>query len=390
MLIITEGLIALVVTIVVLLILAGITISLVFDENGVVTKAREAAEKTNQAIANEQSSLRALDDYMSNMINGLGGAEDTTKDWDLSIVDKVTSADGVVVPVPKGYTASSIPTENTVKDGFVIYENINGEDEEVVNESNKDIAQTTRNQFVWVPVKDIEEYKLISWNGEKVADNVTDDNANDTYYEYREYNLSQQTNLEELAGDDAGGVIGREDDSNSIKLYGGFYMGRYEASYNTNTNKIETQKDKIPYTNVSYQSAINPIISSSRMSIQHNYLIPMNSVMATGKHWDAMIKWINETNSNIKGNTGTSIIKTGSKEEYKANNIYDIAGNVAEWSYEYYGINNENVIRGGAYNQENVKANQREHNSGEASEQIGFRTSIVLPLQVMEGEEVLQ
>ena len=344
MLIITEGLIALVVTIVVLLILAGITISLVFDENGVVTKAREAAEKTNQAIANEQSSLRALDDYMSNMINGLGGAEDTTKDWDLSIVDKVTSADGVVVPVPKGYTASSIPTENTVKDGFVIYENINGEDEEVVNESNKDIAQTTRNQFVWVPVKDIEEYKLISWNGEKVADNVTDDNANDTYYEYREYNLSQQTNLEELAGDDAGGVIGREDDSNSIKLYGGFYMGRYEASYNTNTNKIETQKDKIPYTNVSYQSAINPIISSSRMSIQHNYLIPMNSVMATGKHWDAMIKWINETNSNIKGNTGTSIIKTGSKEEYKANNIYDIAGNVAEWSYEYYGINNENVI----------------------------------------------
>ena len=77
MLIITEGLIALVVTIVVLLILAGITISLVFDENGVVTKAREAAEKTNQAIANEQSSLRALDDYMSNMINGLGGVQKT-------------------------------------------------------------------------------------------------------------------------------------------------------------------------------------------------------------------------------------------------------------------------------------------------------------------------
>lgn len=161
-------------------------------------------------------------------------------------------------------------------------------------------------------------------------------------------------------------------------------MGRYEASYNTNTNKIETQKDKIPYTNVSYQSAINPIISSSRMSIQHN------SVMATGKHWDAMIKWINETNSNIKGNTGTAIINTGSNEEYKTNNIYDIAGNVAEWSYEYYGINNENVIRGGAYNQENVKANQREHNSGEASEQIGFRTSIVLPLQVMEGGDILQ
>ena len=51
---ITSGitLIALVVTIVVLLILAGITISLVFSENGIIAKAREAAEKTNQAVIN--------------------------------------------------------------------------------------------------------------------------------------------------------------------------------------------------------------------------------------------------------------------------------------------------------------------------------------------------
>ena len=47
-------LIALVVTIVVLLILAGITISLVFSENGIIAKAKEAAEKTNQAAINEQ------------------------------------------------------------------------------------------------------------------------------------------------------------------------------------------------------------------------------------------------------------------------------------------------------------------------------------------------
>ena len=45
-------LIALVVTIVVLLILAGITISLVFSENGIIAKAKEAAEKTNQAAIN--------------------------------------------------------------------------------------------------------------------------------------------------------------------------------------------------------------------------------------------------------------------------------------------------------------------------------------------------
>ena len=76
---ITSGitLIALVVTIVVLLILAGITISLVFSENGIIAKAREAAEKTNQAVINEQTQMNELAGYMENMLNGIGGEEPT-------------------------------------------------------------------------------------------------------------------------------------------------------------------------------------------------------------------------------------------------------------------------------------------------------------------------
>ena len=69
-------LIALAVTIVVLLILAGITISLVFSENGIIAKAREAAEKTNQAVINEQAQMNELAGYMENMLNGIG--ESTT------------------------------------------------------------------------------------------------------------------------------------------------------------------------------------------------------------------------------------------------------------------------------------------------------------------------
>ncbi len=67
-------LIALVVTIVILLILAGITISLVFGENGIIAKAREAAEKTNQATVNEQEEMNRVADYMSNMLNGTSGS----------------------------------------------------------------------------------------------------------------------------------------------------------------------------------------------------------------------------------------------------------------------------------------------------------------------------
>ena len=67
-------LIALVVTIVVLLILAGITISLVFSENGIIAKAKEAAEKTNQAAINEQEQMNEVAGYLDNMLNEIGGS----------------------------------------------------------------------------------------------------------------------------------------------------------------------------------------------------------------------------------------------------------------------------------------------------------------------------
>ena len=50
-------LIALVVTIVVLLILAGITINLVFSEDGIISKARLAAERTEEGEITVQFSL---------------------------------------------------------------------------------------------------------------------------------------------------------------------------------------------------------------------------------------------------------------------------------------------------------------------------------------------
>ena len=63
-------------TIVVLLILAGITISLVFSENGIIAKEREEEEKTNQADIKEQEQMNELADYMENVLNGTG--ENTT------------------------------------------------------------------------------------------------------------------------------------------------------------------------------------------------------------------------------------------------------------------------------------------------------------------------
>ena len=77
----TKGitLIALVVTIVVLLILAGVSINMVLGQNGIVTKAKDARDKTEQAKQNDLASMdqvvKDMDDILND--NGTSGGDDT-------------------------------------------------------------------------------------------------------------------------------------------------------------------------------------------------------------------------------------------------------------------------------------------------------------------------
>ncbi len=71
-------LIALVVTIVVLLILAGVSINLVIGNNGIITKSKEGRDKTEQAVENDMLGLNSLYDEMDSYINGSGEAGDMT------------------------------------------------------------------------------------------------------------------------------------------------------------------------------------------------------------------------------------------------------------------------------------------------------------------------
>lgn len=63
-------LIALVVTIVVLMILAGVSINLVVGENGIIKKAREAVEATEQTAINEQIEMNRLYEELSGELDG--------------------------------------------------------------------------------------------------------------------------------------------------------------------------------------------------------------------------------------------------------------------------------------------------------------------------------
>ncbi len=63
-------LIALVVTIVILIILAGVSMSMVLGENGLFTQAKNAANKMASAEANTQEAIKELENEINQNING--------------------------------------------------------------------------------------------------------------------------------------------------------------------------------------------------------------------------------------------------------------------------------------------------------------------------------
>ena len=117
-------LVALVITIIVLLILAGITINLTVGQRGILTRAQEAGRNYQEAAKKEEEDLAKFLGEADNIIAGINTP--TTPSG-----DNYTMVDGV--PVPKGFEH----TEGTKDTGFVIRDNSG--------------TETNGNEFVWVP-----------------------------------------------------------------------------------------------------------------------------------------------------------------------------------------------------------------------------------------------
>ena len=99
-------LIALVVTIVVLLILAGVSISLVLNNNGVISKAKDAKNQYAEAQTNDEKQLNEVSDWIDTKVGDTTGG------------DSVTKIDGV--PIPDGYYYVG----GTKAKGLVISDNV--------------------------------------------------------------------------------------------------------------------------------------------------------------------------------------------------------------------------------------------------------------------------
>ena len=158
-------LIALVVTIVVLLILAGVSVNAIFSENGIIKRAKDAQNKMDQAAENDQKGINELSNWLDSKINGNSGGnttggnttggDDTSTTQKIStlvgkVVDKNTKAEdayGNKITIPKGF---KVVAHGTVA-GSATYtysgDNIPAVQDGIVIENGTD-----GNQFVWVPV----------------------------------------------------------------------------------------------------------------------------------------------------------------------------------------------------------------------------------------------
>ena len=142
----------------------------------------------------------------------------------------------------------------------------------------------------------------------------------------------------------------------------------------------------------------NFISRTSALTTAKTYNTTLKSSLPTGAAWDRTLGWIYEkrgstgkdltaitNNSSSWGNYSddtltngsNGLINTGSTNETMANNIYDLAGNLGEWSTENLtgGGSAVPVNRGGNYSISGslFPATDRFNNFGVAFDSIGFR-----------------
>ena len=280
--------------------------------------------------------------------------------WDGAKVDPVESADNVVVPVPKGFVASKATGENTVENGFVIYQGT----EDVTN-ANVSTAMTTRNQFVWIPVPDTskmftihegktvsrlysfdrttKKYTEIEWNdtGYREPDVVTDNNKYDAdASNYSGLGLTTKNGEAVTTSDKFTALIEEEfaDMKTSIEKYHGFYIGRYETGA-VSTAKAATVKGNSDIANQTWYK----LYQMNKDMIKENGI---KSSMIWGSQYDQTMIWFymqgGEKKDYVYNSTGkghyqgnaANTTTTGSSVAYAVNNIYDMAGNAYEWTLE--------------------------------------------------------
>ena len=384
-------LIALVVTIVVLLILAGVSINAIFSENGIIKRAQDAQNKMNNAQESDLNALNDLDKWINNQVNGITGGGTTGGDANPSttpkistlvgkVVDKNTKAEdayGNKITIPKGF---KVVAHGTVA-GSATYtysgDNIPAVQDGIVIENGTD-----GNQFVWVPVGTIKNKNnttnTITLGRYEFDSNTGALKSNTPVQVASVENCTQEvtinTNYKELsvfrAGNSATDSTAQNATARNLEEFisttlanGGYYIARFEAS--GTASKITSKYNQTVLTRITQPNAAK---AAREMygEIKENNKLVYASDLVNSYAWDTAIIFIQtygtgeDASSYASKNKSTSFSKTGINND-KYCNIWDMSGNAFEWTTEYStGSSNSDftacVSRGGCYGTGNGRA----------------------------------
>ena len=358
-------LVALVVTIVVLLILSSVSLNLVLGDNGIIVKAKEAAETTAAAQEKEAMERNLLEKELENSLS----------------TPAVEPTDGVKIPTGFYYVGG------TKASGIVISDNKNDKNKY----RNQKVVGTDLlgNQYVWIPCttdsssSDL-QYARTEWgvevdgadNSRAIKDELTLTDSSVTYSDADTANGINADVSKEI-------VAQIKAEKASVAQYGGYYIGRYEVGRNSDTAVVKY--NQTPYASITWSTAYGlakKIITNSEAT----------SYLCSSYAWDTAVNFIqnNSTAKNyatsiegfngnwnpqaVKDPSGNVIKPAGTSQQLNTGlttqfcNIFDMGGNEAEFTTELNpGTSETVVVRGGGYYNNGPAGSRWDGSSGSAS-----------------------
>lgn len=381
-------LIVLVITIIVLLILAGVTIATLTGENGILTRSTEAKKKTEES---KEEELRKLTQ-----------AEAATYLEEYEYTD----TNGEKVRIPAKCAVSQVDYERTIKTGLVIIDSLG-------------------NSYVWIDVP--KTTTVYSQAGIELT-NFTEKALNDIYEDLKRYTKTYRIDCDDIYHEGIGlsleNYISLKNKMlTSIYQNGGFWVGQYETGSELYSNADDSaqrqpviKKGAYPYNYISCSNAqdlatrfsTNNTTGSLLFGIQWDLILKFieqngnktvsqlknNSnewgnfkdatfTLTQGKYLispDSSIKWETINNAFFKpADSFPILLTTGATDRNSCINIYDLAGNVGEWTLEK-SLNNDKplVRRGGSCTNSNYPVYGRGTSpvGGSIDCYIGFRVTL--------------
>ena len=323
-------LIALIITIIVLLILAGVTLSMVMGESGIFSKANNASEQTKISNAKEIIRMQVLENELNKKTKDANAKSD--EDLQVDVETKLTE-EGYKVEEGKitiGSTEINIAEEiaNASSGGEIITPPENKTPGKEDTSKNRTLAGATTGYSYKNPVipqgfkavdegsatwtyKDETQTEVTGWNeGLVIQDTIGNefvwvpvDGTNVPYAKWCTIGNSYSS-----CSDDTSAIPVTE--NTQIDTYHGFYVARYEAGLttetleqnadtNNNTNSIAVCKPGTKiwnYINYNNANTVAQAMINNTATYGNN-----KSGLVTGKQWDTIMKWYQ--NENIKVNT---------------------------------------------------------------------------------------